>query len=132
MRMPVNGNSTTPTPPNYIRPPFPSLYWLIGPHVVKPAYIYSIRDAWRFTLFWTLIVFEAAHLLVAIYAVAMVWWGGRDKRVRGGMGRKGRGKGKDKIGRFLSRISGMWAVPVVYGIVAGIEALLAGSVVGLM
>lgn len=131
--MPVSGNATTPLPEYYKCPPFPSLYWLIGPpHVVQPAYIYGIRDAWRFTLFWTIIVFEAAHLLVAIYAVAMVWWGGREKRVKGGMGRKGRGKGKDKLGRILSRISGMWAVPVVYGMIAGIEALLAGSVVGLM
>lgn len=131
--MPVSGNTTTPVPTSYKCPPFPSLYWLIGPPtVVQPAYIYGIRDSWRFTLYWTIIVFEAAHLLVAIYAVAMVWWGGREKRVKGGMGRKGRGKGKDKLGRILSRISGMWAVPIVYGIVAGIEALLAGSVVGLM
>lgn len=44
--------------------------------------------------------------------------GGKAKRVPGGV--KGTG------------ISGMWAVPVVYGVIAGVEGLLAGSVVGLV
>ena len=60
--------------------------------------------------------------------MVIVWWGTRSARLKGGMGRKTRGKGVLGWGK----ISGMWAVPVVYGIVAGIEALLAGSVVGLV
>ena len=32
----------------------------------------------------------------------------------------------------LQKIKVLWVVPVVYGIVAGVEAVLAGSVVGLM
>lgn len=114
-------------PPDYRTPPFPSLYWLIGPpHLVHPAYLYNWKDVWRFTFFWTLIAFEAAHLLVGVYAVVMVWWSSRDDRVTGGMGRK------RKTGRFLHKISGMWIVPLVYGIIAGLEAFIAGSLVGLM
>lgn len=128
-------NTTTPPPPSYHTPPFPSLYWLIGPpDVVQPEYLYHIRDIWRFTLFWTLIIFEAAHLAAGIYAVVIVWWGSRGERVKGGMGRKNkrRGVGESRGRRAVGKLSGMWAVPVVYGVVAGVEGVLAGSVVGLM
>ncbi len=61
--------------------------------------------------------------------MAIVWWGTRSARVKGaGMGRKMRGKSALGWGK----VSGMWAVPVVYGLVAGMEAVLAGSVVGLV
>ena len=145
--MPASGNTTTPIPPSYKTPPFPSLYWLIGPDdVVHPAYLYHIRDVWRFTLFWTLIIFEATHLAAGTFAVIVVWWGGRDQRSGLGMGRtkivveSGGGDGENsngggertQAGIEGMRISGMWAVPVVYGIVAGVEGVLAGSVVGLL
>ena len=114
-------------PPDYHTPSFPSLYWLIGPpDVVNPAYLYNWKDIWRFTVFWTILVYEAAHLLTGVYAVIIVWWGSRDDRVMGGMGRKTRS------GRLLSKFSGMWTVPAVYCIVAGVEAVLAGTAVGLV
>lgn len=113
--------------PNYKTPPFPSLYWLIGPEdVVKPAYLYHVKDSWRFTLFWTLIIYEAAHLLAATYAVIIVWSGGRSNLIKGKSSGKAGGIGGWKKLRVL------WMVPIVYGVVAGVEALLAGSVVGLM
>ena len=67
-------------------------------------------------------------MAVAFYAVAIVWWGGRSDKKRKD---KAKGDGRRKLsdfntGRFL------WIVPVVYGIVAGVEAVLAGSVVGLV
>ena len=120
-------NTTTITPLAYQCPSFPSLYWLVGPpHLVKPAYLYNWRDIWRFTFYWTLIIYEAAHLLASTYAVVNVWWGSRHHRTTWGMGRKTRSK------RAFGVISGMWAVPIIYCVVAGIEAALAGSVVGLM
>lgn len=67
-------------------------------------YLYRTGDIWRFTLFWTLLVYGAFHLAASGYAMAMQW----------------------KNWKFV------WAIPVAYVIVAGIEAVLAGSVVGLM
>ena len=64
-------------------------------------------------------------MLVGTYAVVNVWWGGRNRLIDDGKEHlKGRGS--------LQRIKVLWVVPVVYGIVAGVEAVLAGSVVGLM
>ena len=141
-----------PVPESYRTPPFPSLYWLIGPPgVVQPKYLYHISDIWRFTLYWTLIAYEAAHLAVGFYAVGIVWWGGRKDRVGPGMGKKknmgtseqekagtqsqqGRHgyQQKMQVGFKGTGFSGMWAVPVVYGLIAGIEGVCAGSVIGLL
>ena len=80
-------------------------------------------------------------MLAGTYAVAVVWWGG------GGRDRFGEddGKGEDVVGgkgvrrtkrrrgeESRKKIKVLWAVPVVYGVLAGVEAVLAGSVVGLM
>ncbi|KAF6224976.1 hypothetical protein HO133_010171 [Letharia lupina] len=131
--MPASANTTTWVPENYKTPSFPSLYWLVGPdNLVQPRFLYHVHDIWRFTLFWTTIIFEAVHLLVGTYAVVIVWWGGRNKLKEDG---KENGGGKEvKRGReeSLKNIKVLWVVPVVYGIVAGVEALLAGSVVGLI
>ena len=61
----------------------------------------------------------------------IVWLGGRDSLKDGKKNTDGRGAkrgGEDSLKR--NRV--LWIVPVVYGIVAGVEAMLAGSVVGLM
>lgn len=97
-----------PAPLDYVTPPFPSLYW---PVHVKPGvanYLYYTTDVWRFTLLWTLILFAVTHLLVAAYAVAM------------------------QIGRGKSAWQYVWVIPLIYALIAGIEALMAGSFVGLM
>ena len=91
-------------PPEYTTPPFPSLY---PPHHIlsdDAKYLYHSSDIWRFTLFWTLLVYGAFHLAASAYAMVIQW----------------------KNWKFI------WVIPVVYIIVAGIEAVLAGSVVGLM
>jgi hypothetical protein len=98
--------STNPSiiPANYTTPKFPSLYTSIPYILNDPQYLYRIQDIWRFTLLWTIILFEGCHLAASGYAVMVQWtnW---------------------KI---------MWLVPLVYMLVAGVEAVLAGSVVGLM
>ena len=91
-------------PADYTTPPFPSLYSPIGGQ--SGNYLYRSNDVWRFTLFWTLIIFEAFHLAASGYAVALQ-----------------PEKSKWKI---------LWIVPLVYFLVGGIEAVISGSVVGLM
>jgi hypothetical protein len=55
-----------------------------------------------------LIVYAVFHLVVAAFAVCM------------------------QLGKAKSAWKYVWIIPVVYATVAGIEALLAGSIVGLM
>ena len=59
-------------------------------------------------------------------------WGGRDRLKEDGKDNTD-GKGTKRGGEeSLKKTKVLWVVPVVYGIVAGVEAVLAGSVVGLM
>lgn len=97
-----------PAPLDYATPPFPSLYW---PYKAKPGvanYLYYAHDIWRYTLLWTLIIFAVFHMVVAAFAVLMQL-----------------GKGK-RAWQYV------WIIPLIYAIIAGIEAILAGSFVGLM
>ncbi len=57
--------------------------------------------------------------------MVIVWWGGRNRLIDG----KGAKREREDT---LKNFKVLWVVPVVYGIVAGVEAVLAGSVVGLM
>lgn len=100
----MSTNSSSTGSSNFTTPRFPALYWPVSVLPGEPKYLYTTRDAWRFTLFWTIIIFEAFHLAASGYACVVQWknW---------------------KI---------MWVVPVVYMALAGVEALMAGSVVGLM
>lgn len=94
--MPATGTHTTPR--------FPALYWPISVLPGEPQYLYDVKDSWRFTLFWTLIVFEACYIAASSYAFAVQW-------------------------RNWKKMLG---VMVVYAVLAGLEALMAGSVVGLL
>jgi hypothetical protein len=97
-----------PAPLSYSTPPFPSLYW---PYKAKPGvahYLYYFHDIWRYTILWTLIIFGVFHLVVAAFAVLM------------------------QIGKGKRAWQYVWAIPLIYALVAGVEALLAGSIVGLM
>ena len=94
----------THVPPDYKTPSFPSLYWLISTTPQQPQYLYSIVDIWRFTLYWTLWIYGTCHVAVSTYALIIQW---RNWKV-------------------------LWIVPMIYVLIAGIEAILAGSVVGIM
>ncbi|OJJ31003.1 hypothetical protein ASPWEDRAFT_119895 [Aspergillus wentii DTO 134E9] len=91
-------------PINYQIPSFPSLYDPLPTHHTLAYYLYYTQDIWRFTLFWTLIFYAATHLTVAACALAMQC---RSWRI-------------------------CLAVPLVYIVIGGLEALLAGSIVGLV
>lgn len=93
---------------DYATPPFPSLYW---PYKAKPGvanYLYYAQDIWRHTLLWTLIIYAVFHLVVAAFAVLM------------------------QLGKGKSAWQYVWIIPLTYALVAGVEALLAGSITGLM
>lgn len=96
-------------PADYETPPFPSLYVraLYDPTPNKRYSLFHISDVWRFTVLWTLIIYALFHLGAVLIAVSTHGW-------------------KKSSWKYL------WAVPVVYLVVAGIEAILAGSIVGLV
>lgn len=86
----------------YEPPPFPSLYWPFPVSGTQTVYLYDAYSMWRYTLFWTLICGVAVHMTAAGYAVVVQYknW---------------------KI---------IWVVPIIYLLIGGFEALIAGNVVG--
>ncbi|CAI4217915.1 unnamed protein product [Parascedosporium putredinis] len=95
-------------PRGYTTPPFPSLTWeILDPTARKERSLFYIGDIWRFTLLWTLIIYALFHLACAGIAIAM--------------------HAQNKTAwKFI------WVVPVLYLFVAGVQGIVAGSVVGLM
>jgi hypothetical protein len=77
---------------------------LVNGYSQHASYLYRTTDIWRFTVVWTFIFFGACHVVSAAIAVFF-------------LGRK-------------NWLIGAWAVPVVFAVLAGLEAFLAGSVVG--
>ncbi|KAI1337924.1 hypothetical protein F5Y15DRAFT_138185 [Xylariaceae sp. FL0016] len=90
-------------PANYHTPRFPALHW---PPKQPYKALYSIWDAWRYTLLWTLILYALFHLGATGITLFM------------------------QVGKRRTVWKYLFAVPVVYALVAGLEALVAGSVVG--
>lgn len=90
------------TPLSYSPPPFPSLYWPFPVDGAQSNYLYDARSMWKFTLYWSLICVIGVHMVTAGYACSMQYhnW---------------------KI---------IWVVPVIYLLVGGAEALIAGNAVG--
>jgi hypothetical protein len=91
-----------PRPLSYEPPEFPSLYWPFPVSGTQTVYLYDASTIFRFILLWTLIDVIGIHLIAAIYAMLIQW---RNWKM-------------------------IWITPIVFGVVGGIEALIAGSVVG--
>lgn len=91
-------------PINYEIPSFPSLYDPFPTHNTYAYYLYYTQDIWRFTLYWTFIFYGATHFSVAAWAVAM---------------------------QCRSWKTGL-IIPVIYAVIGGLQALMAGSIVGLV
>lgn len=72
--------------------------------------LYYLSDIWRFTLLWTLILYAIFHLSAAGVALAIQLLF----------------SGRPAYWRYL------WTIPVSYAVVAGVQALVAGSGVALM
>ncbi|KAF2150569.1 hypothetical protein K461DRAFT_280571 [Myriangium duriaei CBS 260.36] len=89
-------------PLSYTPPSFPSLYWPFPVGGTQTYYLYDAHSIWRFTLLWTIISITGVHLVAAFYAVLM----------------------QSKNWKVI------WVVPIIYGLIGGIESIIAGNVVG--
>lgn len=98
-----------PPPANYQTPRFPSLnvQTVYDTSPDRHYTLYHIKDVWRFTVIWTLVVYALFHLAAVIIAVLTHGW-------------------------RISSWKYLWAIPVVYLVIAGLEAILAGSIVGVV
>ncbi|KAI0143560.1 integral membrane protein [Xylariaceae sp. FL1272] len=100
--MPAQINCNNYPPEGYhVNHRFPSICW--PPHACN---LYSVYQSWRFTLLWTMIFFSAFHLGATAIALVM------------------------QIGKPKSIWTYLVAIPVIYVVVAGIEALVVGSITG--
>lgn len=91
-----------PRPLSYSPPAFPALYWPFPVDGTQTNYLYDAWSMFRFTLLWTIIDVIGIHLVAAGYAMMVQW---RNWKL-------------------------IWITPIVFGIIGGIEALIAGAVVG--
>ncbi|KAK9387634.1 hypothetical protein V1515DRAFT_535379 [Lipomyces mesembrius] len=87
-------------PYGYQTPSFPSLRWPNGPEMQTMYYLYYHSDIWRFTLFWTLILYGVVHAVAGIWAALM------NRRLKSGL------------------------IIAVYLLVGLLEALISGSIIG--
>jgi len=95
-------------PENYHTPSFPGINWQLRDLTDDHRWsLFHIGDIWRFTVLWTIIIYAVVHLGAAAITIAMH----TNKR---------------------GSLTYLWAVPLLYLIVSGVQALVAGSVVGLM
>ncbi|KGQ08742.1 hypothetical protein BBAD15_g5925 [Beauveria bassiana D1-5] len=96
-------------PPNYKTPPFPSLnvHTLSDETGNKIYTLYHIGDIWRFTVVWTVIVYALFHMGAVMVAFMTHGFKRRSWKL-------------------------LWLAPIVYLSVAGLEAVLSGSIVGLV
>lgn len=93
---------STAEPPDYVAPSFPSLYFPFPVGGDQAHWLYNTYDIWYFTVAWHLIFFGAVHVVTSAYACLMQY----------------------KSWKVI------WIVPVIYAIIGGIEAIIAGSIVG--
>lgn len=90
-------------PVGYSVPQFPSLSLPINSNNFKVSYLYFTYDIWRFTLFWTLILYMVFHLVAATWACIM----------------------RRKV------FGSIWIVGT-YVLLGGIQAFASGSITGLL
>lgn len=123
-------------PFSYSVPDWPALYYPARAEPGEAQYLYYVSDIYRYVVFWTLICVGAAHFFVATWAVLMQF---HSAKLRGAylstpVGRKLTSKNRKLLGEnpFSETLSWVWLVPLVYIVLGGLEALFAGSIVGLI
>ena len=120
----------------YTTPKFPSLYWPINAKPGEAQYLYYLGDTWRFTVYWTLITYGAAHLLVSLSATLMQLRSAfvRRRRMQEDSWKRLSPQNKKLLGEnpVGETLTWVWLIPLVYLVIGGVEALLAGSLLGLI
>ena len=86
----------------YTTPPFPSLYWPLPAGTTQSFYLYRPDDILRFTVYWTLLLVGGIHFITALWACVVQW---RNWKL-------------------------IWIALPVFSFVGGVEALVAGAIVG--
>jgi len=123
-------------PISYDTPHFPSLYWPVHANPGEARYLYFLADIYRYTLYWTLITIVAAHTCVAAWAVLMQFAAATQRRkyMNSPQGKALSAKNRKLLGEnpLGETLSWVWMVPLVYIVIGASEALLAGSLVGLV
>jgi hypothetical protein len=89
-------------PLGYTTPPFPSLYWPLPAGATQSFYLYRPDDILRFTVYWTLLLVGGIHFITALWACVVQW---RNWKL-------------------------IWIALPVFSFVGGVEALVAGAIVG--
>ncbi|KAF2101123.1 hypothetical protein NA57DRAFT_36516, partial [Rhizodiscina lignyota] len=92
----------TSEPPDYVTPTFPSLYWPFPVGGPQAYWLYHAYDIWRFTILWHLVFFGAVHIATSGYSM---------------------------IAQYRNWKT-IWMVPILYALIGGLEAVIAGSVTG--
>lgn len=108
-------------PIGYSTPSFPSLWWPLGPSRAnfQGAYLYYLRDVWRFTVFWCMILFLTAYTLTGLCSAGNMIF----KRFR--------------ENKAVARHGGLFGwrplfVGVVYIALGAGQGFISGAVVGLL
>lgn len=123
-------------PLSYSTPQFPALYWPVRANPGEAQYLYFLSDIYRYTLYWTLITIVAAHICVATWAMLMQFSSATQRRkyLNSTEGKALSGKNRKLLGEnpLAETLSWVWIIPVVYIVIGASEAVLAGSLTGLV
>lgn len=94
-------------PDRYSTPPFPSLnVQTTYDRTLRKIYtLFYVKDVWRYTVLWTIIVYVLFHVAAVIIALST-------------------------HGRRISTWRYLWVLPIVYIFIAGLQAVVTGSIVG--
>ncbi|CAK7897677.1 hypothetical protein CAAN1_15S01816 [[Candida] anglica] len=62
--------SSLNVPIGYATPPFPSLYWPLGPEKAnfQASFLYYSADMWRFIVWWSMLTFGGLYLITGTLA----------------------------------------------------------------
>ncbi|ODV79212.1 uncharacterized protein CANTADRAFT_51857 [Suhomyces tanzawaensis NRRL Y-17324] len=110
--------SSVNIPIGYIRPHFPSLYWPLGASLLRyqQSFLYYGVDIWRFTVYWSLIMFGGFYIVAALIAVFNVEFNNR----------------RHHLQPLSRKRAGTLIFGLLYVVIGSFKGFVSGAVVGLM